>query len=209
MPTPAHLSFEQAATLPCAALTAWNALMEAGGLKAGQTVLVLGTGGVSLFALQFAATAGARVIVTSSSDAKLERARALGAHETVNYRATPDWDEEVLRLTDGVGVDHVVEVGGAGTLTKSIAASATSGKVAIIGVVAGGGEVNPLPLIPKALRLQGIYVGSRTMFEAMNAAMALHAIEPVIDEVFAFEDAASAYAALPTGRHFGKLVIRI
>lgn len=209
VPIPAHLSFEEAATLPCAALTAWHALMESWTLKPGQTVLVLGTGGVSIFALQFAKLAGARAIVTSSSDDKLERARSLGADALVNYRRTPEWAAEVLRLTDGEGADNVVEVGGAGTLPHSLQAAKMAGQVSVIGVVAGGGEVNPVPLIPKALRMQGIYVGSRAMFEAMNAAVARHALRPVIDKVMPFEDARRAYEELPTGRHFGKIVVAI
>lgn len=206
---PGHLSWEEASTLPCAALTAWNALVDSGGLQAGQTVLVLGTGGVSIFALQFAKLFGARVIVTSSSDEKLERAKSLGADDLVNYRRTPDWASEVVRLTAGEGVDHVVEVGGAGTLPQSLQAAKISGQVSVIGVVAGGGEINPLPLIPKALRLQGIYVGSRVMFEAMNTAIALHRLSPVVDRVTPFEDAKEAYNDLPTGRHFGKIVVRM
>lgn len=204
---PDSLSFEEAACLPCAGLTAWSALFNAGAVGPGQTVLVLGTGGVSLFALQFAKTAGARVIVTSSSDDKLAKARTLGADQTINYRTHPEWDEEVLKLMDGRGVDLIVEVGGAGTLPRSLNAAAPGGTVAVIGVVAGGGEINPVPLIPKALRMQGIYVGHRTGFEAMNAAVAHHNIRPVIDQRIAFASAPDAWRALPTGAHFGKIVI--
>lgn len=206
---PAHLSYEEASTLPCAAITAWNALLE-GGLTAGETVLVLGTGGVSLFALQFAKLAGARVIVTSSSDAKLERAKQLGACDGINYRTTPDWDKRVRELTGGRGVDHVVEVGGAGTLPQSLRAVRVGGRIPLIGVLAGqAGECNPLPAVMKNITIQGIFCGSRSMFEAMNRAIALHQLRPVIDRVFAFEDAVDALKYLESGAHFGKIVIRI
>ncbi len=205
---PGHLSFAEAATLPCAGLTAWCALFDAGRIGPGQTVLVLGTGGVSVFALQFAKAAGARVIVTSSAEEKLARARELGADVLVNYRAQPDWDRAVLDATDGRGVDLVVEVGGAGTLPRSIAAAAFGGTVAVIGVVAGGGAVDPRPLIPKALRLQGVYVGPRASFAAMNSALAAQpALRPVIDRRFPFAAAPEAWRAQPTGQHFGKIVI--
>ena len=167
---PEHLSYEQAATLPCAALTAWSALVGKRRLKAGDTVLLLGTGGVSIFALQFAVMHNARAIVTSSSNEKLKRARALGAWQTVNYRGTPDWDRRVRELTDGNGVDHVVEVGGAGTLEKSISASAVSGHIALIGVLTGG-QINPVMIMRNSLRVDGIYVGSRTLFEEMDRAV--------------------------------------
>jgi NADPH:quinone reductase-like Zn-dependent oxidoreductase len=170
--------------------------------------LTLGTGGVSLFALQFARMAGARVIVTSSSDAKLERAKQLGATDGVNYKTTPEWDKKVRDLTGGVGVDHVVEVGGAGTLPRSLKAVRVGGHVALIGVLAGGGECNPMPVLMKAVRLQGVFVGSRAMFEAMNRAVALHRMRPVIDRVFPFEEARAAYHHLESGAHFGKVVVR-
>ena len=204
---PDHLTFEEAATLPCAALTAWHALMEGGGLKAGQSVLTQGTGGVSLFALQFAKLAGARVIATSSSDAKLARVRELGASDGINYKTTADWDVAVRNLTDGLGVDHVVEVGGAGTLPRSIKAVRIGGHIALIGVLTGG-EIDPRPLLMRNIRLQGIYVGSRAMFEAMNRAIALHKLRPVVDEVFPFEEAIAAYKHLEGGSHFGKIVIK-
>lgn len=205
---PEHLSFEEAATLPCAAVTAWNALIE-GGLRAGQSVLVLGTGGVSLFALQFAKLNGARVIATSSSDEKLARARKLGADETINYKQNPAWDKRVRELTDGIGVDYVVEVGGAGTLPQSLRSVRTSGHVALIGVLTGPmGEVNPLPAVMKHVCLQGIYVGSRTMFEAMNRAISLHQLHPVIDRVFPFAEARDALRYMESAAHFGKIVIR-
>jgi NADPH:quinone reductase-like Zn-dependent oxidoreductase len=206
---PDHLTDEEAATLPCAALTAWHGLIESGGLKAGETVLIQGTGGVSLFALQFARIAGARVIATSSSDAKLARVRELGASDGINYKTTPDWDVATRNLTEGKGVDHIVEVGGAGTLPRSFKAVKLGGQISLIGVLTGGGEVDPRPLLMKNIRLQGIYVGSRAMFEAMNRAISLHKLRPVIDRVFPFEQAAEAYRHLESGAHFGKVVIKI
>jgi NADPH:quinone reductase-like Zn-dependent oxidoreductase len=205
---PEHLSFEEAATLPCAAVTAWNALIE-GDLRAGQTVLTLGTGGVSLFALQFAKMTGARVIATSSSDLKLERARQLGASDCINYKTTPEWDKKVRDLTGGAGVDHVVEVGGAGTLSRSLRAVCMGGHVALIGVLAGVGDCNPMPVLMKAVRLQGVFVGSRAMFEAMNQAISLHKMRPVIDRVFPLEEVHAAYRHMESGAHFGKIVVRL
>ncbi|MGH9632275.1 MAG: zinc-dependent alcohol dehydrogenase family protein, partial [Bryobacteraceae bacterium] len=190
---PPHLSFEEAATLPCAAVTAWHALILEGGLRPGETVLLLGTGGVSMFALQFAKLSGARIIATSSSDEKLDRARKMGAHETINYRKTPDWDKAVRELTGGVGVDHVVEVGGAGTLGRSVKAVRMNGRVLLIGVLAGGADFNPNPVLMRNIRLQGIYVGSREMFEGMNRALETHQIRPVVDRVFTFDRAHDAY----------------
>lgn len=204
---PDQLSFEEAACLPCAGLTAWSALFDAGKVGPGQTVLLLGTGGVSVFALQFAKAAGARVIVTSSSDEKLARAKALGADDLINYRSEPEWDRVALERTGGRGADIVVEVGGAGTLPRSLNAVAAGGTVAVIGVVAGGGAIDPVPLIPKAVRMQGIYVGSRSGFEAMNAALHHTGLRPVIEDRFAFADAPGAYRAMPKGAHFGKIVI--
>jgi len=207
---PEHLTDEEAATLPCAAVTAWHALVSEGGIKAGDTVLTQGTGGVSVFALQLARLAGARVIATSSSDTKLARARELGASDGINYRATPDWDKRVRELTGDVGVDHVVEVGGAGTLARSLRAVRTGGRVSLIGVLTGGsGEVNPLPVLMKNVRVQGIFVGSREMFEAMNRAITLHRMRAVVDRVFAFEEAAQALRYMESGAHFGKIVIRV
>src|SRR5205807_983159 len=208
-PVPDSLSDEEAATLPCAALTAWHALMVAGRLGPGESVLVQGTGGVSLFALQFARLAGARVIITSSSDAKLERARALGASDGINYKATPDWAERVRALTGGRGVDHVVEVGGAGTLGQSLRAVRVGGFIALIGVLSGPGEANPLPILMKNVRVQGIYVGSGETFAAMNRAIALHRLRPVVDRVFPFAEAPAAFRHLESGAHFGKVVIRL
>jgi NADPH:quinone reductase-like Zn-dependent oxidoreductase len=205
---PPHLSYEQAATLPCAAVTAWNALTTLHPVLAGQTVLVLGTGGVSVFALQFAHAAGARVIATSSSDAKLERARALGASDGVNYKQVPEWQAAVRELTGGAGVDHVVEVGGPGTLQRSIAATRLGGSVSLIGVLTRG-QIDPLPILGGGVIVRGVYVGSRQMFEAMNRAISLHRIVPVIDRVFAFEQAREAYDTLKAATHVGKIVIRI
>ncbi len=205
---PMHLTYEEGATLPCAALTAWNALVVQGGVKAGDTVLVLGTGGVSIFALQFAKLHGARVIATSGSDAKLSRARALGADETINYTRTPHWERIVWELTGKRGVDHVIEVGGAGTLEKSLQAIRYGGRVSLIGVLSGlGGTVNPLPVLFKSVAMQGIYVGSREMFETMNRAIAQATLKPVIDRVFSFAEAPEAYRYLLTAAHMGKVVI--
>jgi len=205
---PEHLSFEEAACLPCAAVTAWNCLVAGGGLKAGDSVLLLGTGGVSVFALQFCVAAGARAVVTSSSDAKLERARILGAHETINYRATPDWAKRVLELTGGRGVDHVLEVGGSGTMEQSIEAVRVGGHIAYVGVLTGG-AIQPVGIMRKSIRLQGVYVGSRAMFEDMNRAIAARSLRPVIDRTFAFDDARDAYRHMKAAGHFGKIVISI
>jgi len=209
VPVPAHLTDEEAATLPCAAVTAWHALITEGNLKAGDAVLVQGTGGVSIFALQFARLTGARVIITSSSDAKLASARELGATDGINYKTTPDWEEKVRELTGGVGVDHVVEVGGAGTLGKSLRAVRLGGRISLIGVLAGGGQVNPLPILMKNVRVQGIFVGSREMFEAMNRAISLHQLRPVVDRVFPFAEAREAYRYMESAAHFGKICLRI
>jgi NADPH:quinone reductase-like Zn-dependent oxidoreductase len=205
---PAHMSFEEAATLPCAGLTAWNCLLEQGGLKAGNTALFLGTGGVSIYGLQIAKMIGARAIITSSSDEKLERARALGADELINYRRTPDWETQVLEKTNGVGVDVTIETGGGGTLEKTIEATRIGGTISLIGVLTGG-TINPTSVMRKSIRLQGVYVGNRRMFEDMNAAFALNRIHPVIDQVFEFEDARAAFHAMRAAGHFGKLVVRI
>jgi NADPH:quinone reductase-like Zn-dependent oxidoreductase len=205
---PEHLTDEEAATLPCAALTSWAALISYGKLKAGNSILALGTGGVSLFALQFARLSGARVIITSSSDEKLARAKELGADGLINYKATPDWEKEVLKLTGGRGVDQVVEVGGAGTFAKSIRAVRRGGTLSLIGVLAGGGETNLMPILMNGLRVQGIFVGSREMFEAMNAAIALHKMKPVVDKIYAFDEVHEAYRMMEAGAHFGKICIR-
>jgi NADPH:quinone reductase-like Zn-dependent oxidoreductase len=210
LPIPPHLSIEEAATLPCAAVTAWNALVERGGVKPGDTVLVQGTGGVSLFALQFARLAGARVIATSSSDQKLARARELGATDGINYKTTPDWDKRARELTAGRGVDQIIEVGGAGTLPRSMRAVRLGGYIALIGVLSGAsGEVNPMSIVMKSIRVQGIFVGSRAMFEAMNRAIETSRLRPVVDRVFDFEEAPQALKYLESGAHFGKVVVRI
>ncbi len=189
VPIPEHLSFEEAATLPCAGVTAWNALVFSGAVKPGDTVLVQGTGGVSIFALQFAHLAGARVIATSSHDKKLERAIQMGASDGINYKTTPDWDKKVRELSGGRGADMIIEVGGAGTLATSLRAVRMGGYIALIGVLSGAGDVNPLPILMKGVRVQGIFVGSRAMFEAMNRAIAVNQLRPVIDRVFPFEQA--------------------
>ena len=205
---PEHLSFEEAATLPCAALTAWNSLVEQDRVKAGETVVLLGTGGVSLFGLQIARLHGARTIITSSSDEKLARATALGADATINYRTAPDWEKKVIELTGGHGADHVLEVGGAGTFAKSLRATRVGGHVALIGVLAGvATELRVTDILMKSLRVNGIYVGSHAMFESLNRAATQHQLKPVIDRVFPFAEARAAYEHLQSGRHFGKVVI--
>lgn len=207
---PAHLSDEEAAALPCAGLTAWSALVTHGGVTAGQTVLVLGTGGVAIFALQIAGLLGARAIVTSSSDAKLERARALGAWQTINYVSTPDWAREVRRMTDGDGVDLVVEAGGAGTLGQSVASLRFGGTVALFGNLAGGSaEVNVIPIFMRQARVQGLLVGHRDGFEEMNRAISAHGMRPVVDRVVPMERAVDALATMQEGGHVGKIAIRI
>jgi NADPH:quinone reductase-like Zn-dependent oxidoreductase len=208
---PEHFSFEQAATLPCAAVTAYHALFESGRMRSDDTVLLLGTGGVSIFALQMAAAVGARVIITSSSDEKLERARSLGATDLINYREREDWDRAVLELTDKRGVDHVVEVGGAGTIEKSLKAVRFGGHIALIGALAAtGGGINPVSVFMKSVRLQGIFVGSRQMFEDLNRMLSQHThIEPVIDRVFEFAEIRDALRYMESGAHFGKVVVKI
>lgn len=205
---PAHMSFEEAATLPCAGLTAWNCLVEQASLKAGDTALFLGTGGVSIFGLQIAKMMGARAIITSSSDNKLERAKDLGADALINYRQTPDWEAKVLELTNGTGVDVTIETGGGGTLEKTIEATRIGGTISLIGVLTGG-TINPTTVMRKSIRLQGVYVGNRRMFEDMNAAFSLNCIHPLIDRVFDFEDARSAFQAMRVAGHFGKLVVKV
>jgi NADPH:quinone reductase-like Zn-dependent oxidoreductase len=206
---PGHLSFEEAAALPCAAVTAWNALFRSGGVKPGESVLLLGTGGVSIFGLQFAKMAGARVIVTSGSDAKMEQLVTMGADATINYKTTPEWDKPVKKLTNGVGVDHVVEVGGVGTLPLSSKAVRRGGHIALIGVLAGPGQFDPRLMMLKSARLQGIFVGSREMFEEMNRAISLACLRPVIDRVFEFGELHEALNHLASGAHFGKVCIRV
>jgi NADPH:quinone reductase-like Zn-dependent oxidoreductase len=206
---PEHLSYEEGASLPCAAVTAWQALVYRGRLMAGETILLLGTGGVSIFALQFAKILGAKVIITSSSDEKLVRAKQLGADETINYKMFPNWEEKVYELTQKQGVDLVVEVGGAGTLEKSLRSASVGGRISLIGVLGGAGDVNHTQILMKSIDVQGIYVGSREIFEAMNRAIALHKIQPVIDRVFPFDKAPEAYRYLKSGSHFGKVVIEL
>ena len=206
---PDHLSYEEAATLPCAALTAWHALAVSGRLKAGDSVLTLGTGGVSIFALQFAKLFGARAISTTGSEEKEGKLRELGADEIINYKTNGDWDATVLELTGKTGVDHVVEVGGAGTLAKSLASVRLGGHVAMIGALTGPGDFNPVTVFMKSVRLQGIFTGPRTMFEDMLKAINVAKLEPVIDKVFDFAEAREAMKYMESGAHFGKVVIRI
>lgn len=206
VPVPDRMSFEEAACLPCAGVTAWAALFERRPLLPGETALLLGTGGVSIFALQLAKQAGARVIITSSSDEKLERARALGADETVNYRQTPDWEREVLRLTDGLGADLAVDVGGPATLNRTLRAVRADGRISLMGVLTGfSGEIDTAAILRKRITLQGIYVGSVASLTALSRTR----IRPVVDRTFAFEEAGTAYACLSAADHFGKLVVRV
>jgi NADPH:quinone reductase-like Zn-dependent oxidoreductase len=207
---PEHLSDEEAATLPCAAVTAWHGLVTEGGVRPGDRVLVQGTGGVSLFALQFAKLAGARVIATSGHDDKLQRVRALGADEGINYKTTPEWGDKARQLAGGDGVDHVVEVGGVGTLAQSLRAVRPGGHISVIGVLTGGGgQVSLFPVLMKKVRLQGIYVGPRSTFAPMNRAIAQHSLKPVVDRVFGFDQAPDAFRHLESGAHFGKVCIRV
>ena len=210
VPIPEHLSWEEAATLPCAGVTAWNALTEAGNVRAGDVVLIQGTGGVSIYALQLAKLLGARVLGTSSSDAKLERARQLGLDAGLNYRQREDWDAWALEQTGGRGVDLVVEVGGAGTFMRSIAAIRVGGAVAQIGVLSESSQGIVIgKLLHRQVRLRGIYVGSRAHFEKMNQAIAQHQMKPVVDEVFSFHEAPAALRRMESGSHFGKLALRV
>lgn len=206
--SPEHLSFDETATLPCAGVTAWHALVVSSKIKAGDTVLTLGTGGVSVFAVQIAKHFGARVIATSSSDEKLTKVRELGADETINYRTRDDWDKAVLELTDGLGVDTVVEVGGTGTLARSVKSVRVGGHIALIGALDMSGEFNPIPIFMKGIRVQGIFVGSSQMFEELNATINASGMRPVIDRVFEFDQAAEALTYMASGSHFGKIVLR-
>lgn len=207
---PEHLNFQQAATLPCAAVTAWHALFERGQLQAGETVLIQGTGGVALFGLQLAVAQGATVIITSSSDAKLAKARALGAAHTINYRTHENWDEIVLALTQGAGVDHILELGGPDTYTKSINALASGGQIHQIGVLTGFGSTpNLWPLQAKNAQINGILVGSVAHFAALNRFLSQHQIVPVIDREFNFLQVQAAYDYLTSAAHFGKIVINL
>lgn len=206
---PEHLTDEEAATLPVAAVTAWQALIADGHLKAGDTVLVQGTGGVSLFALQFAKMMGAKVLVISSSDEKLERTRKMGADEGINYKLTPDWDKRVLELTDNIGVDNIIEVGGASTLSQSLRAVRIGGQISQIGLLGGvKTEIDIMELLVKKARIQPLSVGPRETFEAMNRAIAHYQMRPVVDRIFPFPDAREALAYMESGAHFGKISIR-
>jgi NADPH:quinone reductase-like Zn-dependent oxidoreductase len=208
---PADLSFEEAATLPCAAVTAWNALVNIGNrVKPGDTVLCQGTGGVSIFGLQFARAAGASVIITSSSDEKLKRALSIGAAAGINYRTHPDWEKEVLRLTEGRGVDHIVEVGGAGSLGRSYQSLGFGGKVALIGFLsAPDSDPNPSSLMMKGASLHGVGVGNTKSFEDMNRAIEAAGIVPIVDKVFPFDRAPEAFQCLASGNFFGKIVVQV
>jgi NADPH:quinone reductase-like Zn-dependent oxidoreductase len=210
VPVPTHLSWEEGATLSCAGVTAWSALVTQGRITAGDTVVVLGTGGVSLFALQIARLQGARVIVTSSSDAKLERARALGASETINYKTHPDWEKKVRDLTGGTGADHVVEVGGGSTFARSVRAVRVGGQISLIGVLAGATtDVNLAPILMQNIRVQGVIVGSRETFEHLLRAVTQHQLRPVVDRVFPFAEARAAFDHMAGQGHFGKIVVRM
>lgn len=207
---PDHFSYEEAATLPCAAVTAWNALFESGQMKSDDSILLQGTGGVSIFALQMASVLGTRIIITSSSDEKLRRAKQLGATDLINYKEREDWDKAVLELTSRRGVDHIVEVGGAGTMQKSLSAVKMGGHIAVIGILAGKGDFNLVPVFMKAVRMQGLFVGSRQMFEAMNQMFCQHKhLKPVIDKTFDFGEARDALKYMENGSHFGKIVVKI
>lgn len=209
VPIPDSLSDEEAAALPCAAVTAWHALFEHTAMTPGDTVLIQGTGGVSVFALQFAHAAGLRAIVTSSSDEKLERARRLGAGETINYKATPNWDEAARKLTSGLGVSHVIEVGGSDTLPRSLKAVRMQGAISVIGVLSGAEpNVSPRDILMNSVRVQGIYVGSRAMFERMNRAIELHSLKPVIDRVFPWTELKQALLYMERQQHFGKICLK-
>lgn len=206
---PEHLTDEEAAALACAGVTAWHAISEEGRLKAGDTVVVQGTGGVSLFALQFAKLLGAKVIVTSSSDEKLERAKEIGADYGINYATTPEWDQAVLDYTQGQGADHIVDLGGAATLNRSLSALKVGGQISIVGILTGAGveNFNLIPAIIRKAKLQAINVGSREMFERMNLAIERHALRPVIDKSFPFAQSLDAFRYMAKGSSFGKVSI--
>lgn len=207
---PEHLSFEEGATLPCAAVTAWSCLFRHGSLKPGDTVLALGTGGVSIFTLQLAKMAGAKVIITSSSDEKLARAKELGADHGVNYKEDEKWAKAVRKLTGGRGVDHVVEVGGVGTLDNSLKSTRMGGHVSLVGILSGGqAQVNLTSVLMNDIRVQGVFVGPRKCFEDLNAALTTHQIKPVVDKTFAYTDARDAIEYVANGSHFGKVVITV
>jgi NADPH:quinone reductase-like Zn-dependent oxidoreductase len=208
--TPEYLTDEECATLPCAGLTAWSALVELGRVKPGEKLLTLGTGGVSIFALQFAKMMGAEVILTSSSEEKLERAKNLGADHTINYKTNPDWEKEVLKITKMQGVDHIIEVGGVGTLERSIKSVKPGGSIYLIGVLAG--KQAPLDLTPvlmQNIKIQGVVVGHKRALEEMIRAMNYFKLKPVIDKTFEFEKATEAFRYMASGSHFGKVCIKI
>jgi NADPH:quinone reductase-like Zn-dependent oxidoreductase len=207
---PANYSFEEGATLPCAALTAWQSLIVRGELVPGETVLLLGTGGVSIFGLQIAKMSGAKVIITSSSDEKLERARQLGADAVINYQTTPEWGKAAANLAGRDGVDHVIEVGGAGTFLQSVRACRFGGKIGMIGILSGiEVKTEIFPIVHKSATVFGIYVGSREMFEELNRALEQSNVRPVIDKIFPFASAPEAFEYMASGSHFGKVVIRV
>jgi NADPH:quinone reductase-like Zn-dependent oxidoreductase len=210
VPLPKNYSFEEGATLPCVGVTAWNGLFTRGRIQPGDYVLLEGTGGVSTFGLQLALAVGAKPIITSSSDAKLERAKALGAFGTVNYKTTPDWEKPVLALTGGTGVHEVLEVGGKDTLPKALASIAPGGHIALIGGLGGfGGNIPALQLLDRNVSVSGIYVGSRENFEALNAFVEKHNVKPIIDKVFDFKDAPAAYELMESDQFLGKIVIKL
>jgi NADPH:quinone reductase-like Zn-dependent oxidoreductase len=209
VPAPAALSDEEVAALPCAAVTAWHALFGHAGTVPGDTVLLQGTGGVSIFALQFALLAGLRTIITSSSDEKLGHAKTLGAHETINYKTTPNWDEAARKLAGGEGVDHVIEVGGSDTLARSMKALRTHGVISVIGVLSGAAAaITPVSVLVSSARIQGIYVGSRNMFEQMNRAIEFHKVKPVVDQTFEWTYLKEALRYMESQRHFGKICLK-
>ena len=206
---PDQLTYEEASTLPCTAVTAWHALVESGNLRAGETILTLGTGGVSVFAIQIAKLFGSRVIATTGSEEKEARLRELGVDQIINYRNREDWDAAVHDLTDKVGVDHVVEVGGGGTLARSINAVRVGGHIAMIGALEQSGEFSYVPLFMKLIRMHGIFVGSRKMFEDLNRAIMAAGLKPVIDRTFEFGEVREALRYMQSGKHFGKIVVKI
>jgi len=205
---PDYLTNEEAATLPCAAITAWHGLVEKGNVKAGDSVLIQGTGGVSLFSMQFALAAGAEVILLSGSDDKLERAKKLGVNHLINYKSVPQWENEVIKITNGIGAKHIVEVVGSDHINKSIEAVALDGTISVIGIMNGlTGNINTAQLMSKQIKLQGINVGSKEMFLRMNNTLEAKKIHPIIDSAFLFQDTIDAFKKLESGSHFGKLVI--
>lgn len=207
LPIPGSLSYAEAATLPCAAVTAWHALVPRGNIQAGNTVLLQGTGGVSIAALQICKALGVEVIITSSSDEKLERAKALGADHLINYKEHPDWEQNALRITDQQGVDHILEIGGEQTFEKSIMATKVYGTISVIGIVSGFNIPFSLLAALNMLTVNGIYVGSVVMFQDLCKVICDHKIKPVIDQEFSFDDALDAYRTLASATHFGKVVI--